>query len=206
MIDAGLAGLLLPVAAFSFTMSATPGPNNIMLTASGANFGFRRTIPHMLGVSTGFLTLICVVAMGLGAVFTGYPAMQTALKVVGSLYLIYLGVRIARTRPRRIDADDVPVGRPLRFIEAAAFQYANPKAWVMAISAVSTFTLSGDAYAASAALVAVTCSLVNLPSITLWAGFGTAIGRLLSSERSWRLFNLCMGAMTIACVGLIVAR
>lgn len=206
MIGGNLSGLLLPVAVFAFTMSATPGLNNIMLTASGANFGFRRTIPHMLGVSTGFLTLISLVAMGLGAVFTSYPVLQTALKVAGSLYLIHLGIRIARTRSRRVAADGSASGRPMRFIEAVAFQYANPKAWVMAISAVSTFTLTGDAYAASAVLVAITCSLVNLPSITLWAGFGTAIGRLLDSERSWRLFNLFMGAMTIACVGLIVAR
>lgn len=195
----------LPVILFAFSMSATPGPNNIMLTASGANFGFRRTVPHMLGISVGFFSLIAVVAMGLGAVFVQYPVLQSALKVVGSVYLCYLGWRIATARPATGDDADAD-GRPFTFLQAAAFQYANPKAWVMAISAVTAFTLTGDGYVVSAAAVAVTCSLVNLPSISLWAGFGVALGRLLRSPRAWRVFNLTMGGLTIACVGLILLR
>ncbi len=201
-----LLAFVLPVSLFAFTMSATPGPNNVMLTASGANYGFRRTLPHMFGISIGFFSLISLVALGLGAVFTAYPLLQTALKVVGSVYLVYLGWRIATARPGGARSNGERSSRPLTFLEAFAFQYANPKAWVMAISAVSTFTVDGERYAVSAAAVAATCSLVNLPSISLWAGFGTAIGRLLHSRRAWRVFNLTMGALTVACVGLIVTR
>lgn len=194
-------GFFLPVVLFAFAMSATPGPNNVMLTASGANYGFRRTIPHMLGISVGFLTLIAVVAAGLGALFVTYPPVKTALEVVGAFYLLYLAWRIATAAPKtEVDAG----GRPITFLEAAGFQYANPKAWVMAISAVSAFTVSGDAYVISAVAVALTCSLVNLPSISMWAAFGTGIGRLLHTARAWRWFNRVMGGLTAACVVLIV--
>ena len=193
-------GFFLPVILFTFVMSATPGPNTIVLTASGANFGFRRSIPHMLGVSFGFMSLIGAVAAGLGALFTAYPELQTGLRVVGSVYLCYLAWRIATAEPVRTDDG---TGQPLTFLEAALFQYANPKVWVMAISAVSAFTASGDAYVGSAAAVAVTCALVNFPSISLWAGFGVAIGRVLRSHRAWRWFNRTMGALTAACVALV---
>lgn len=199
-----LAGLLAPVALFSFTMSATPGPNNLMLTASGANFGFRRTIPHMLGISGGFFSLIALVALGLGALFEAWPPLQTALKVIGSAYLLFLAWKVA-TAPVRLGGDDESAGaRPLTFWQAAAFQYANPKAWVMGVSAVSAFAIPGEGYALSAALVAVICSLVNLPSIGLWAGFGVAIGRFLNGERARRVFNVIMGALTASCVAFIV--
>lgn len=197
-------GFLLPLALFAFTMSVTPGPNNIMLTASGANYGFRRTLPHMLGVSLGFCSLILVVAMGLGALFSRYPELQTVLRAAGSAYLLYLAWRIARAAPPSERAPGE--GRPLRFHEAAAFQYVNPKAWVMAITAVGTFTLAGQGYAASAAAVAVVCTLVNLPSVSLWAGFGVAIARLLRTPAAWRAFNVTMGLLTASCVWLIAAR
>ena len=192
----------LPVALFAFSMSATPGPNNVMLTASGANYGFRRTVPHMLGISSGFLSLIALVAAGLGALFLQYPTLQTALKIAGSAYLLYLGWKIACTAPRRVDADSTD-GRPLTYWQAATFQYANPKAWVMAISAVSAFTLTGSDYLLSAIAVSLVCAAVNLPSISLWAGFGVALGRLLRTPRAWRVFNVAMGALTAGCVVLI---
>jgi threonine/homoserine/homoserine lactone efflux protein len=201
----GFETFYLPLLMFAFTMSATPGPNNIMLTASGANFGFVRTIPHMLGISSGFFSLIALCALGLGALFTQYPPLQTALKVLGSAYLLYLAWRVATARPK-VAGDAHAEARPLTFWQAAAFQYANPKAWVMAIGAVSTFTFTGERYAASAALVAVVSALVNLPSISLWAGCGVAIGRVLRSEAAWRAFNLTMGLLTASCVGLIVFR
>jgi threonine/homoserine/homoserine lactone efflux protein len=121
---------------------------------------------------------------------------------VASGYLCYLAWRIATAEPGGAKAQGS--GRPLTFLEAALFQYANPKAWIMAISAVSAFTASGETYVASAVGVALTCSLVNLPSISLWAGFGLAIGRILETPRAWRRFNRTMGALTAACVLLIV--
>lgn len=204
MAGLSVEGFLLPLTLFAFSMSVTPGPNNVMLTASGANYGFRRTLPHMLGVSLGFCSLIVVAAMGLGAVFTHYPGLQASLRVVGSGYLLYLAWRIAHAPPPSERAPGE--GRPLRFHEAAAFQYVNPKAWVMAITAVGTFTLAGEGYAASAAAVAVVCTLVNLPSVSLWAGFGVAIARVLRTPAAWRTFNVAMGLLTASCVFLIAAR
>jgi len=190
-----------PLVLFAFSMSATPGPNNVMLTASGANFGFRRTIPHMLGINLGFLTLMAVTALGLGIAFVRFPLLQQALRVAGSVYLLYLAWRIATAAPRT-EGNGLN-GRPFRFWEAAAFQYVNPKAWIIAISGVSTFTLAGEHYALSAATVCLTCTVVNLPSISFWAAFGAAVGRLLRSHRSWRIFNVTMGVLTASCVILI---
>ena len=126
-MELGLNTFFLPVVMFAFTMSATPGPNNLMLTASGANFGFRRTVPHMLGVSSGFFSLIAVVAIGLGALFIQYPMLQTALRVAGSVYLCYLAWRIATARPQRDGKNATGRSRPFTFWQAAAFQYANPR-------------------------------------------------------------------------------
>ncbi len=201
---AELLALVGPMMLFAFSMSATPGPNNMMLTASGALYGFRRTLPHILGISIGVMVLMLAVAMGLSAVFMQWPALQQGLKVVGSLYLLWLAWKIATApAPDRVKVAADGSG-PLTFWQAAAFQFANPKAWVMAISAIASFTLSGEAFIASVAMVIVVMGLVNLPSIALWAGFGVALGRRLKTSMHWRLFNLVMGGLTAACVGLIL--
>ncbi|WP_245710431.1 LysE family translocator [Allopseudospirillum japonicum] len=193
----------LPLILFAFSMSATPGPNNLMLTASGANYGFKRTVPHMLGISVGFFLLLASVALGLGAIFTQWPQAHTGLKILGSVYLLWLAWKIANAPAP--DPQGVPVGRPFNFMQAAAFQFANPKAWLMAIAAVTGFTAVGDAYLVSALWVGLICSLVNLPSISIWAGFGVAIGRILKSARHWQCFNWSMGALTASCVLMILA-
>lgn len=192
----------LPVILFAFSMSATPGPNNIMLTAAGARHGFRRTLPHRLGISGGFFLLLVCVAAGLGELFTTWPTLQNLLRVLGSLYLFWLAWRVASAPPPSLDARDT--ARPFSFLEAAVFQFANPKAWLMAITAITAFSRPGNAYLMSAALVAATCALVNFPCISLWAGFGNGIGRYLKSHRHWRLFNGFMGLLTAACVILIL--
>lgn len=197
-----LVALIAPVILFSFTMTATPGPNNMMLTASGANFGFRRTLPHIIGVMLGCVGLMAAVALGLGSLFTAWPVLQTGLKVVGSVYLLWLAWKIATAAPPSPDA--VAEGQPLSVIQAAAFQFANPKAWIMAISGVASFTLAGDAFLLSAALLIGLMAVVTIPAVSLWAGFGVAVGRLLKTARHWRMFNLSMGGLTAACVALIL--
>ena len=194
--------LIGPASVFAFTMTATPGPNNMMLTASGANFGFRRTLPHIFGVVIGCLVLLAAVALGLGAVFEQWPQLQTVLKVIGGAYLLWLAWKIASAPPPAA-ADDQ--GKPLTFLQAAAFQFANPKAWIMSISGVASFTLAGDAFVASALLLMGLMVAVSIPSISIWAGFGVMIGRLLTTARHWRYFNISMGALTAACVAMIVA-
>ncbi|NVK41712.1 MAG: LysE family translocator [Oceanospirillaceae bacterium] len=192
-----------PFVFFAFSMSATPGPNNMMLTASGANHGFVRTLPHMLGISVGCMGLMSAVALGLGTLFEQWPVTQQALKLVGSLYLLWLAWKIANAPPPEKQAHG-GAARPLTFWQAAAFQFANPKAWVMAISGIASFTLAGDAFVLSAVLVIVLMGLINLPSIALWTGFGVALGRLLKTPRHWRSFNQLMGGLTAACVAMIL--
>jgi len=199
---AELTALLGPAMLFAFSMSVTPGPNNMMLTASGANFGFRRTLPHIMGVTLGCVGLMAAVAMGLGALFERWPIIQLALKVVGSVYLLWLAWKIA-TAPAP-SADVSAERRPLQMWQAAAFQFANPKAWIMSISGVASFTLTGDAFLASALLLIGVMALVNIPAISLWAGFGVALGRLLSTPRHWQRFNGVMGVLTAACVVMIL--
>ena len=193
---------LLPAALFMVSMTITPGPNNVMLTASGANYGFLRTLPHLFGILGGCFVLFASIALGLGVVFERYPVVQGGLKLVGSLYLLYLAWQIATAPPPDLRVGDA---RPLSFVQAAAFQFANPKAWVMGIALMAGFLPDGGNPWVNALLLAGVAELVGLPCIALWAGFGTAIGRLLKSDRSWRVFNGVMGALTAACVVMILA-
>jgi len=192
-----------PFVFFAFSMSATPGPNNMMLTASGANHGFVRTLPHMLGISVGCMGLMSAVALGLGTLFEQWPVMQQALKLIGSVYLLWLAWKIATaSAPDATQRGDK--ARPLTFWQAAAFQFANPKAWVMAVSGIASFTLAGDDFVLSAVLIIVLMGLINLPSIALWTGFGVALGRLLKTAGHWRCFNVLMGGLTAGCVAMLL--
>ena len=192
--------LLLPLLTFCFSTSITPGPNVIMVTASGATYGFRPTLPHLLGITLGFPVMVLAVGLGLGAVFQSLPVLHDGLKVVGSAYLLYLAWRIATAeRPKA----GQPGGRPLTFLQAAAFQWVNPKAWVIAVGAVSAFSTLELSPLANAALIAVAFGAMAFPCSAVWAGFGTAIGGLLTSDRALRTFNLTMGALTALSVLLI---
>ena len=189
----------LPLSVFAFATSITPGPNNLMLTASGANFGFWRTVPHILGIVWGCALLLLCVGAGLGAVFVSFPWLQQLLRVVGAAYLLYLAWQIASAGRSRTQA----AAKPMSFWQAAAFQFVNPKAWIMAVSAMTSFPQAGEGYWWSAwAVIAVFC-VVNLPSVTVWAGFGTVIGRWLQGEVALRSFNLSMGGLTAASVVLL---
>ena len=185
---------------FAFVMSITPGPNNIMLSASGANYGLRRTIPHMLGVTIGFASLVFVCGLGLGAIFESFPVIQTVLKIVGSLYLLYLAYRIAKAS----FSDDKEVRKPFTFWEAAAFQYANPKAWVMALTTMSTLSIPHSSFVISAALTTLVVMLINLPSISVWVLFGQGIGQFLKNKRALIGFNLIMAALLVGTIVLIL--
>ncbi|MDR5866235.1 LysE family translocator [Halomonas koreensis] len=190
-----------PASLFMISMTITPGPNNVMLTASGANYGFRRTLPHLLGIMGGCFLLFAAVALGLGLVFERFPLVQTLLRIIGSGYLLYLAWRIATAPPPALDGAD---GRPLSFWQAAAFQFANPKAWVMGLTLMASFLPEGGNTLVNALLLAAFAELVALPCISLWAGFGTAIGRWIKGPRAWRVFNGTMGALTAACVIFIL--
>jgi threonine/homoserine/homoserine lactone efflux protein len=189
------ADVLAALAVYAFVTSITPGPNNVMLLASGVNFGFWRSVPHMFGISAGFALLLVGVGLGLGALLAALPVLDTALKISGGAYLLYLAWRIAASRSLGKDGDANL--RPMRFIEAAAFQWVNPKAWVLAVTSMAFYTDPERPFL-SVALVVVIFTLVNLPSVSCWAGFGMALRGFLADPIRLRWFNVGMGALLVA--------
>jgi threonine/homoserine/homoserine lactone efflux protein len=180
---------------YAFVTSITPGPNNFMLLVSGVNFGFVRTIPHMFGIGIGFLTLLLGVGFGLGAVLTAFPAFHTGLKIAGGAYLLYLAWKIGMSRS--LGKDGELRARPMTFLEAAVFQWVNPKAWVMAITAMAVYTNPERPFL-SVLLIAFAFAVVNLPSVSSWAGFGMALRGFLSDPVRLKWFNIAMGVSLAA--------
>lgn len=185
--------VLTALVAFALVTSITPGPNNLMLMASGANFGFRRTIPHMLGVGVGFVVMVVLVGAGLVQVFDVYPVSYTVLKVVSVGYMLFLAWKIATAAP---PGETARVGTPMTFVQAAIFQWINPKAWAMALTAVSVYAPSHNLEAI--ALVAVVFGAINLPSVSSWAMLGQQMRRLLSNQKRLRAFNFVMAILLAA--------
>ncbi len=185
----------LALVVFAFVTSVTPGPNNLMLLASGVNFGFWRTVPHMFGIASGFATLLFGVGLGLGAVLKAYPALDLALKIAGGAYLLYLAWKIAMSRSLATKGEAKAV--PMTFFQAAAFQWVNPKAWVMAVTAMAVYT-NPEAPFLSMLLITVAFAAVNLPSVTVWAGFGMALRGFLADPVRLKWFNIAMGVLLAA--------
>jgi threonine/homoserine/homoserine lactone efflux protein len=184
---------LTALAAFAFVSSITPGPNNLMLMASGANYGFARSLPHMLGIAIGFTLMIVLVGAGLIQLFDAWPASYTILKVLSVLYMSWLAWKIARAAPAR-EAEST--GTPMTFLQAAAFQWVNPKAWAMALTALSVYAT--DATLTAFVTVAVVFGLVNLPSIAVWTVLGQQMARLLTRPARLRAFNWTMAFLLMA--------
>lgn len=184
--------ILIALCAFAFVTSVTPGPNNLMLMTSGANYGIRRTMPHFLGVVFGFLLMIVLVGLGLVRVFEAYPLSHEILKVLSIGYMVYLAWKIAAARPRASSS----AGRPLSALQAALFQWVNPKAWAMALTALTVYTPSPGF--AMVVLVALICGLVNTPSVFIWVVLGSQLQRLLHSQTRLRIFNYTMALLLLA--------
>ena len=175
---------------FATVMSGTPGPNNMMLLASGVNFGFRRTVPHMLGISFGVMLLLLAIGFGLHELLQRWPVIFTAIKYAGGAYLLWLAWMIANSGPMENSVGEAK-GRPMRFIEAAAFQWINPKAWVMAVGAMATYTTEG-AYTLTVIIIALVFGAVSGPSTGIWTVFGVALKRFLQDQVANRIFNIVM--------------
>lgn len=191
--------LLSALAAFAFVTSITPGPNNLMLMSSGANFGFRRTIPHMFGVGLGFVIMLILVGTGLVGVFEAYPVSYTVLKSVSVAYLLYLAWKIANSSP----PDEAgSTATPMTFLQAALFQWVNPKAWAMALTAVTVYAPSQTM--AAIGLVGIVFGLVNIPSVGSWTLLGQQMRRFLNSPSRLRAFNITMAILLIASLAPIV--
>lgn len=183
----------LSLVLFAFVTSVSPGPNNMMLFASGVNFGIRRTVPHMVGIAAGFFSLLLGVGFGLGAILDASPALYTALKFAGGAYLIYIAWKIGMSRA----LPDGKVGaNPMTLIGAAAFQWVNPKAWVMAINAMAIYTDPAN-HAFTVLLVGLAFTLTNFPSVSIWAGFGSALRQWLSDPVRLKRFNIVMALLLV---------
>ena len=186
-------GLLLAFAGFAFVSSVTPGPNNTMLLASGVNYGFRRTMPHIAGVSLGCVAMLALVGLGLGEVFTAVPQLYVVLRYAGAAYLLWLAWKIANAG---LMTGGKASGRPMTFWQAAAFQWVNPKAWILVVGAVSTYA-PRDRFGQNVAVLALLLGLVNAPTICLWAGFGTAVRPWLTHPGRARTFNVTMALLLV---------
>ncbi|HOY78269.1 MAG TPA: LysE family translocator [Hyphomonadaceae bacterium] len=191
------AELFTALVAFAFVSSITPGPNNLMLMTSGTNFGFARTIPHMLGVSIGFTLMIVLVGAGLAKIFEIYPLAHLILKYASCAYLIWLAWKIATSPPPGAKAGVDAQAKPMTFIQAALFQWVNPKAWTMALTAVSAYTLPTDPIV-SLLIVAAVFGAVNLPSVSSWTLLGIQLRRFLSDPLKLRIFNVTMALTLVA--------
>ncbi|MGL3605179.1 LysE family translocator [Rhizobium sp. G187] len=187
------ADTMLALVLFAFTTSITPGPNNMMLFASGVNFGFRRTIPHMVGIGAGFLSLLLGVGLGLGAVLAAYPPAFIGLKIAGGAYLLWIAWKIGSSRQM---SDGEAKAEPMSFFGAAAFQWVNPKAWVMAVTAMAVYP-NPEQYALTVAIVALVFAAVNLPSVSTWAGFGSVLRDWLSVPVRLKWFNITMAVLLV---------
>ena len=187
---------------FALVAAFTPGPNNLMLAASGANFGVHRSIPHVLGIVAGFPVLVLAVGLGLGALFQQHPGMHTILKFLGAAFLLYLAWRIATAGP---SSTGTAPGRPLTFLEAALFQWVNPKAWIFAVSAVATYTTVGGRASAEIAVILAVCVLVTVASTVAWTMFGAGLSRFLQgSPRMLRAFNIGMALLLVLSIVPVV--
>jgi len=194
--------LLTALLAFAFVTSITPGPNNLMLMASGANFGWQRTLPHMLGIGAGFVLLVFLVGAGLVQIFDAYPVTYTVLKIVSVGFLLYLAYKIAISAPPK-NATVIVAGAPMTFLQAAAFQWVNPKAWAMALSAISAYTPAGSGLW-GVAVVALIFGSVNFPSINCWVFLGTQLRRVLNVPWKLRAFNFSAALLLIGSLYPIV--
>ncbi len=186
--------ILIALIGFAFASSITPGPNNLMLMASGANYGLRRTLPHMLGISIGHAFMVAMVGIVLLRVFETYPVLNIVLKVLSATYMLWLAWKIANAVPP--EAKEV-TGKPFTFLQAAAFQWVNPKAWFMAITAISAYAPQDRGIVVGSVIVAVIFAAVNLPSVTVWAWIGVQVRRWLGTARRLRVFNVSMAVLLV---------
>lgn len=187
-------GLLGPLVVFAAAMSLTPGPNVVLVTATAANFGFRRTVPQILGITLGFATIVAATCLGLASLFQAEPRLHTGLKYLGAAYLLYLAWCIARSEAKSASGDR---NRPIGPFRAALLQALNPKAWILAIGAIAAFTTAGESLLWQMLLVAAVTTGAVLGSLTIWAAFGAAIGRFLARPLARRMFNWLMASLLV---------
>src|SRR6516162_9461273 len=191
----------VPFVTYTLVMSITPGPNNVMLTASGANFGFRRTLPHIFGIVFGFIVQLLAVCAGLSALFIRWPRLQSTLAWVGAASLLYLGWQMLGHG----QAESREAHHPVTFLQAALFQFLNPKAWVMTVTAATLFLPHELGPFLSGAYMAGVMEGIGVPCMMIWALFGISLKRLLDAPRGRTAFNVAM-ALALGVTAVMMVR
>ena len=189
--------LLLAMVLFAFVTSVTPGPNNMMLLASGVNYGFRLTLPHMFGISIGHCVMLICVGIGFRELLLRFPFIYIAIKVLGFVYMLYLAWTIATSNSNPAEGNVDNNSKPLSFIGAVAFQWVNPKAWVMAIGFFSNY-ITKEAGIETIVMCSLLFSVVNFPSIAVWALLGSNMRKLFAIKVYAKIFNVTMAALLVA--------
>jgi threonine/homoserine/homoserine lactone efflux protein len=184
---------------FTLTSCWTPGPNNIMVMNSGATFGFRRTIPHMLGITFGYPAMVLLVGLGLGTIFQRFPFLHEIIRWVGVAYMLWMAWGVAHAG-KISDKKTGKAPKPFGFFQAALFQWANPKAWTIVIGTLAAYTTGGDRYFPQLLWIAVISGLFTILSVTMWTAFGKGVARFLSSPKRLKIFNWSMALLLVAAI------
>ena len=185
--------LFFALVSYYFVMFATPGPNNAMLTASGIKFGFKRTLPHLVGIPFGHVIQITLVCLGLGSLFQKYPFIQFYLKWICFFYLLYLGWKIIGS----LSSNEKESGRPLKLYEAALFQFINPKAWSIALTVASGFFPTEENIIIGITFVTLTAAFVCFPSISLWALFGDGLRNFVKDIKTKKIIEYILAILLV---------
>ncbi len=191
--------MLLSIATFTLSTVLSPGPNNIMLLSSGLTFGYKRTIPHMLGIMLGFPFMVLLIGLGLGIVFEKFPIIFSILKIVGIVYLFWMAFKIANNKSS-FDIKDEQESKPFTFLQSAAFQWVNPKAWIMAITAISIFVTSNENATIQVLIISIIYMISGMISTNTWTAGGVLLKRFIKDEKSVRVFNITMAILLILSV------
>lgn len=186
--------IYLAIIVFAASTTVTPGPNNIMIMASGLNYGIKHSAPHFLGICFGFPAMVIMVGLGFSVVFEIYPLFHEIIKLVGVAYLLYLAWLIASSSPKPLEIEN---SKPLSFIQAALFQWVNPKAWIMAMGAVSTYTSASSDIFLQVVFIALAFFIVAFPCVGVWLCFGAVLKKHLKSAKQQKIFNLTMAILLI---------
>ena len=182
---------------FGVIAAITPGPNNVMLTTTGLNFGVRRGIPHLLGICIGFPVMLALIGFGFGTLFQLYPVLHEIIKIIGIVYLLYLAWKIANSSG---GVSEVSQSKPVNFWQSAAFQWINPKAWIMGSSALAAYTTLDDNFFVQVTIVCITFMIITFPCAGVWLVFGAGLQKFLRDPAHLKLFNIAMALLLVGSI------
>lgn len=191
--------MIISIATFTISTVTTPGPNNIMLLSSGLTFGYKKTIPHMSGIIVGFPFMVVLVGLGMGVIFEKFPIILSVLKIVGILYLFWMAYKIANNTSS-YEVEEGKKSEPFTFFQAAIFQWVNPKAWIMAITAISIFVTANESSYLQVFTIAFIYFLSSIISTNSWAFGGVVLKKFIKNESSVKKLNIIMAVLLVASV------